>query len=182
MLRETMGKSKEVLFQSYLSYYNALTSRGYYAQFGQNTFSIDEKDCGVSSYLRHRMLDCGNYKGFGISAQNMNSIGISYNMFKNVRLKRDVLMFRNFESETFYKLPPTELLHKYIAISAYYGGFSLETASRVLGKDANVYYRDEIDFCESNGLLKMDNKRVRITPKGFKYYGAVFSLFYFKQI
>ena len=48
----------------YKQYYDGLVRMGYYARFGQNTFSLDPNDCGVSPYLRSRMLMGVPYKGF----------------------------------------------------------------------------------------------------------------------
>jgi oxygen-independent coproporphyrinogen-3 oxidase len=61
--------TKEELFDQYVQYYDGLIALGYYARFGQNTFSVDATDEGVSSYLRERMLNGAAYKGFGLSAQ-----------------------------------------------------------------------------------------------------------------
>lgn len=36
--------------------FEGLMSMGYKGRFGQNTFSVNAKDQGVSSYLRERML------------------------------------------------------------------------------------------------------------------------------
>ena len=77
-----------------------------------------------------------------------------------------------------YQLPPKELASKYIAISAYNGSFSLEKLSELLGCDATTYYSSPLDFCVSRGYIEISNERVIVTPLGFKYYGALFSLFY----
>ena len=77
---------REFLFEQYEYIYNKLIDLGYYARFGQNTFSKDEKDLGLSSYLRSRMIDNISYKGFGISAQSKSKIGMSYNIGNNMKL------------------------------------------------------------------------------------------------
>ena len=151
MLYNVQSASKEELYAAYCSYYDAFLQMGYHARFGQNTFSRSDKDFGVSSYLRSRMLEGAPYRGFGISAQSMNSTGIAYNPGK-----------------------------KYIAISAYSGGFSLDIASRILGKDASKHFHRELTFCLNEGLLTQQGDRVQISRKGFLHYGAVFSLFYLK--
>ncbi|MDR1878354.1 MAG: radical SAM protein [Bacteroidales bacterium] len=170
--------SKDDLFRSYCLLYTGLTSIGYHARFGQNTFSINTDDFGVSSYLRCRMLDGIPYKGFGISAQSMNSQGVSYNAGKN---KIDLSSYLNLEAyneEYSYRLPKDELLSKYIAVSAYSGRLSLRRCSDILKKDCFLYYKDEIDFCIKHKLMTLEDDILYITHDGFKNYGAVFSLFY----
>lgn len=58
------------------------------------------------------------------------------------------------------------------------GSFSLEKLSELLGCDATTYYSSPLDFCVSRGYIEISNERVIVTPLGFKYYGALFSLFY----
>ncbi len=180
MLHNVQSASKEDLYAAYCSYYDALLQMGYHAHFGQNTFSRSDKDFGVSSYLRSRMLEGAPYRGFGISAQSMNSTGIAYNPGKNEHALASYLSRTSYGEESYYALPPEELLSKYIAISAYSGGFSLDIASRILGKDASKHFHRELTFCLNEGLLTQQGDRVQISRKGFLHYGAVFSLFYLK--
>lgn len=170
--------TKEVLYEQYCLFYEGLISLGYKARFGENTFSIDETDRGLSSYLRSRMLEGVSYKGFGISAQSMSKSGISYNIGKGNKDIKSLLPLTTYESGDTYLLPSKELASKYIAISAYNGSFSLKHLSDILCKDASVEYKDETDYCVKNGLLTNADDRLLITRKGFKHYGAVFSLFY----
>jgi oxygen-independent coproporphyrinogen-3 oxidase len=177
MLNDVNCMTKEDLFKSYNNLYNGLTSLDYQARFGQNTFSVNKEDFGVSSYLRNRMLNGISYKGFGLSAQSMSKYGISYNVGKNKRYLSQYLNLATYNEEYTYRLPAEELLSKYIAISAYSGQFSLKTASEILEKDCNHYFMREIDFCVENELMTLENDTLFITRKGFKNYGAVFFLF-----
>ncbi len=181
MLRSIQAASKEELYDSYCSYYNGLIKMGYHADFGQNTFSLNAEDFGVSSYLRSRMLEDTPYRGFGISAQSMSQAGIAYNPGKNEHALSDYINRSTFAEDYHYALPPEELLSKYIAIAAYSGGFSLTHASRILGRDAAQWFNDELAFCLNEGLLVQDRDRLQITRKGFLHYGAVFSLFYLRH-
>ncbi len=179
MIHEPTHMSKEELYETYTTLYNGLTAMGYHARFGQNTFSKCGIDMGVSSYLRSRMLDCAAYKGFGISAQSMNSHGVSYNIGKSSRFLLPYMDRVDFPEEFTYILPPQELAAKYIAIGAYSGSFSLNRLSQILGTDAMRVYSKQLTFCKDNGYLELSpTGRAFITPKGFEYYGAVFSLFY----
>lgn len=180
MLHDVQSASKEELYAAYCSYYDTLLQMGYHARFGQNTFSRSDKDFGVSSYLRSRMLEGAPYRGFGISAQSMNSTGIAYNPGKNEHALTSYLTRTSYGEESYYALPPEELLSKYIAISAYSGGFSLDIASKILGKEASKHFQRELSFCLSEGLLTLQGDRMQISRKGFLHYGAVFSLFYLK--
>lgn len=82
MIQSKEIPNKEILYDQYTQYYEGLISIGYKARFGQNTFSLDAADEGVSSYLRERMLNGAAYKGFGLSAQSMSFSGIAYNVGK----------------------------------------------------------------------------------------------------
>ena len=185
-LRTNMISQKEIpnkseLYDQYSHYFSGLVSLGYVARFGQNTFSVDESDYGVSSYLRSRMLMGVPYKGFGISAQSMSPNGISYNIGKATNMTRRALSESSFKEEFTYNLPPKELAAKYIAIAAYNGSFLLPRVSELLGIDAWEYYKEEFEYCIDLGLLNIENGRAFITELGFKHYGAVFSLFYAKN-
>lgn len=168
---------KQTLFEHYSQYYSGLLSMGYQASFGQNSFSVNASDMGVSSYIRHRMKEGAPYKGFGISAQSMNRKGLSYNVGKN-SFNNTLLNRYSFEEEFTYQLPVGEIVAKYIAIAAYSGVFSISVLSSLLNEDARQTYSDQLGFCLSNGLLRQKGDLIQITEKGFEYYGAVFSLFY----
>ena len=171
--------SKEQLFQCYNQLYEGLTKLGYQARFGQNTFTKHPTDKGLSSYLRHRMLEFIPYKGFGLSAQSMSPTGISYNIGKGNHLLLQLIEQSNsYPSTDTYLLPRQERLSKFIAISAYYGQISLTVANQILGRDFLVMFKTQIDFCTQQGLIVVTGDNLIITRKGFKYYGAVFSLFY----
>lgn len=169
--------TKEELFDQYVQYYDGLIALGYYARFGQNTFSVDATDEGVSSYLRERMLNGAAYKGFGLSAQSMSSSGIAYNVGKLAVTPQNALNKEGYPEQFTYLLPPYELASKYIAISAYNGSFSIAKLKDygISGGSLN----EILDFCIDEGLLyKGERDWMFITKKGFKHYGALFSLFY----
>lgn len=169
--------SKKELFAQYSQYYEGLTGMGYTSRFGQNAFSLDASDQGVSSYLRERMLNGASYKGFGLSAQSMSSVGVSYNLGKLSKDPRSDLNETGYQEQYTYLLPPRELASKYLAISAYHGSFSLK---RLLDFGIDEPSLDGVlDFCLHEGLFtKGETDRLYVTKKGFEYYGALFSLFY----
>lgn len=169
--------TKEELYNQYVQYYEGLIAMGYKARFGQNTFSVDAADEGVSSYLRERMLNGAAYKGFGMSAQSMSSSGIAYNVGKLAATPQTELKAEGYPEEFTYLLPPEELASKYIAISAYNGSFSIDRMKE-FGIN-NDRLNEILDFCLEEGLLYKGNyDRTCVTPKGFLHYGALFSLFY----
>ena len=169
--------TKDELYDKYVQYYDGLIALGYYARFGQNTFSVDTTDEGVSSYLRERMLNGAAYKGFGLSAQSMSSSGIAYNVGKLAVTPQNELNKESYTELFTYLLPLNELASKYMAISAYNGSFSIARL-----RDYGISERtlnEIVGFCIDEGLLyKGERDRMFITPKGFKHYGALFSLFY----
>lgn len=181
MIKEDSHMDKDELYRAYSILFDGLTAMGYHADWGGNTFSLSSKDKGVSSYLRDRMLHGGSYKGFGISAQSMSTEGVAYNVGKSHNDIRELIGLSSYGEEFTYLLPPAELASKYIAIGAYNGSFSMNRLSEILGCDAEDHYREQLDMCRANGLLAAsanDPDRLVITRKGFKHYGAVFSLFY----
>ena len=169
--------TKDELYDKYVQYYDGLIALGYYARFGQNTFSVDTTDEGVSSYLRERMLNGAAYKGFGLSAQSMSSSGIAYNVGKLAVTPQNELNKESYTELFTYLLPLNELASKYMAISAYNGSFSIARL-RDYGISERIL-NEIVSFCIDEGLLyKGERDRMFITPKGFKHYGALFSLFY----
>ena len=112
MLGVPVEFTKEELFSQYSLYYEGLTGMGYQAIFGQNTFSKNAEDKGLSSYLRSRMIDGISYKGFGISAQSMSKDGISYNIGKNSKSIARIVNIKSFSEEFTYILPKEEVLSK----------------------------------------------------------------------
>ena len=109
--------SAEQRFEQYSYLYDLIKELGYQGRFGMNTFSLIG-DYGLSSYLQHRMIKNGSYKGFGIAAQSKNDTGISYNIGKNGESLECCLSKNTFEEDgDSYILPPRELLSKYVAIS-----------------------------------------------------------------
>lgn len=173
--------SKDLLFAQYTQLFNALTAMGYHAQFGQNTFSLSAIDDGVSSYLRSRMLHGTAYRGFGVSAQSMSGHGVAYNVGKlaSADTLKNILPSHHYAEQDVYLLPPTEWVSKYVSIAAYNGAFSLRRIEEAVGKENMAPYLRTLRYCLAEGLLTTDkaNDWVRITPRGFKHYGAVFSLF-----
>ena len=177
MLTSNASLSKEELYDQYSQYYDGITGMGYKGRFGQNTFSMDADDEGVSSYLRERMINGASYKGFGMSAQSMSSVGVSYNVGKLSSNPRNDLNAKDYREEYTYLLPPKELAAKYMAISAYNGSFSPRRLLE-LGMDEECL-KQKLDFCISQGLLTDgEDDRIYVTKKGFMHYGALFSLFY----
>jgi hypothetical protein len=111
----------------------------------------------------------------------MSPNGVSYNVGKSPSMTRKAMLESSFNEEYTYNLPPFELAAKYIAIAAYNGSFSIQRVSELIGMDAWEYYKEELKYCLDLGLIYVDNGRAFITKLGFKYYGAVFSLFYAKN-
>ena len=177
MLASNTALSKEALYDQYSQYYEGIIGMGYKGRFGQNTFSMNADDEGVSSYLRERMINGASYKGFGLSAQSMSCAGVSYNVGKLSKNPMQHLNDRGYQEEYTYLLPSKERVAKYMAISAYHGSFSV---NKLLELGINKDFLDKrLDLCFSQGLLSMgENDRIAITKKGFVHYGAVFSLFY----
>lgn len=177
MLTSITSLSKEALYDQYSQYYDGIISMGYKGWFGQNTFSMDADDYGVSSYIRERMLNGASYKGFGMSAQSMSRAGVSYNVGKLSKNPMYDLNDSGYQEEYTYLLPSNELVAKYMSICAYNGSFS---ANRLLDLGIDKERMNSVlDFCYNQDLLCIGERdRISITKKGFEHYGAVFSLFH----
>ena len=178
-----MSDDAEHRAASYDSWHRMLTGMLYCAPYGQNTFTKSD-DLGVSSYLRHRMLEGGDYKGFGISAQSMSDGNVEYNVGKNLH---DILSLiprqgniesTSFDATTHYELPLEEKLAKFICVSSYSGSFDWKLVEERFMPDFLNRHKDLVDFLRRNGYINMGAKYIRITRKGFKHYGPIFSLFY----
>ena len=168
----------EQRFEQYSYLYDLITRLGYKGRFGMNTFSLIGDD-GLSSYLQHRMMKNGSYKGFGIAAQSKNDTGISYNIGKNGESLERCLSQNTFEKDgDSYRLPPRELLSKYVAISGYCGMIDLFVMEKILHSDPGMVFEKELDFLLNNQYIEKDGTMLYLTPKGFLHYGAVLSLFY----
>lgn len=183
-LKTDYKPKSDVCFSQYCELFDGLSQLRYYGEFGRNTFSRDPYDCGLSSYLRHRMFDGWQYKGFGISAQSMSKFGVSYNIGKNKAvgnlIDRDWLNNNrySYEAEEYYQLPRQELLNKFVAISGYSGGFSLSAAKNIFGDDFDSRYRNVMRFLINENLATIKSDRLQLTETGFRNYGAILSLFY----
>lgn len=174
----------------YDRWYRLLTDMGYLGEYGQNTFSLNSHDYGVSSYIRHRMLDGGDYKGFGISAQSMSDGNVGYNVGKNAK---DILSLipsgkipddASYDATEHYELPIEEKFAKFVCVSAYSGGFNWRIAKERFYPDFFERFGSVIDFLISRkeifneGEIAISNDRVYVTKNGFRHYGPLFSLFY----
>lgn len=183
-LRNNYKTDSENCYKQYCELFKGLSRLGYNGEFGRNTFSIETIDCGLSSYLRHRMFDGWQYKGFGISAQSMSRFGASYNLGKNQAIgkmiDREWLVNNSYsyEPQSYYQLPREELLSKFIAISGYSGGFSISAAKELYGPGFISNYQPIIDFLLAEDLATIEGNKLHLTENGFRHYGAILSLFY----
>ena len=156
MLNRYPIATAEQRFEQYSYLYDLITRLGYKGRFGMNTFSLIG-DYGLSSYLQHRMIKNGSYKGFGIAAQSKNDTGLSYNIGKNGESLECCLSRSTFEKDgDSYILPPRELLSKYIAISGYCGMTDLSVMEKILHSDPNMVFEKELAFfCFITGLVNL---------------------------
>ena len=167
---------KDELYRFYCYLYDHLVALGYYAHFGQNTFSQDKSDFGVSSYLRSRMLDGTAYKGFGLSAQSMCRNGVSYNRGKIQTISSLDLKENSFENGDIYLLPATEWANKYIAIAGYANRYSTRILNQHLSENEMSLLQERIDYLLKYHLLVQDGEYLSVPRSAFKDYGAINSM------
>lgn len=172
----------------YELFYRMLKDMGYLGRYGQNTFSFDRYDFGVSSYLRNRMLKGIDYKGFGISAQSMSGGNVEYNVGKN---HPDILSLIptgkipknfSFNATEHYELTNEEKFAKYVCVSGYSGGFDWQVAKKKYIPDFFARFGALIDFLTEEGYIGLTSQRIDLTEKGFQNYGPILSLFYKPQL
>ena len=181
MLNRYPIASAELRFEQYSYLYDIIKGLGYKGRLGMNTFSLID-DNGLSSYLQHRMMKNGAYKGFGIAAQSKNDVGLSYNIGKNGESLECCLSKDTFEKGgDIYMLPPRELLSKYVAISGYCGMIDLSVMEKILHSDPNIVFEKELGFLLNKRYIEKNGTVLYLTPQGFLHYGAVLSLFYNKS-
>lgn len=171
--------NRESLYEQYCYLYNQLIEMGYMARFGQNTFSKLE-DEGVSSYLRYRMRKGVAYKGFGVSAQSMSWNGISYNSLKG-NTSSEMPDIDEIIERDIYKLPPEEIVAKYVSISLYNGCFDLDVITQITGNAAEKVYGCELKYLLEKSYIQFDDRMVYLTENGFKYYAVVAAFFWSKS-
>lgn len=177
--RNNMDYSKitrDLQYEQYSKLYNELIKLGYKGRFGKNTFT-KTNDEGVSSYLKYRMTECIPYKGFGISAQSMSLQGLSYGIMKNTDLKY-IPDLNEIKEGYNYSLPKSEIAAKYISIAMYNGSFNLDVLNGILQENAKKYFKEEFDYLFKNEYISEINNEIILTQKGFRYYGAICSLFW----
>ena len=117
-----------------------------------------------------------------MSAQSMSQSGISYNIGKLSKHTSQYMERDSYIEEYTYALPVKERLAKFISISAYSGSLSLKNMSRILGRDAQTIFDQQIQFVLQEGLFVKKNNTLYITQQGFKHFGASFALFYYSLI
>lgn len=178
MLKGDMPSDVDTRYMQYSQLFNLISDLNYDGHFGGNTFSRISDD-GLSSYLHHRMIENGSYKGFGIAAQSKICNGLSYNIGKGGKTLKDCMAHDTFEADSqTYILPPQEMLAKYLAISGYYGKFRLSKMNDIIGHNSMKAFKSEFEYLLNNKMIAIDHDWISITKEGFKYYGAILSLFY----
>jgi len=164
--------------------YDRLTAAGYSACCGSTAFTKDPGDEGLSSYLRNRTDRFIPYIGLGIGSQGMTREHLSYNYGKN---DFDLAAYISFTEqgrpiEFFYKLPPEEILAKYIAISFYLGHIAYSELEQRMGIDFLLSYREPLNFLLKRGLIDLGDTRITLTKKGYRVYHGIIVLFYSKRV
>lgn len=168
----------------YACRYKALTEMGYLGEYGRNSFSVDRYDLGMSSFLRHRIFEGHDYKGFGISAQSMSDGDVEYNIGKNnpdiLRLipKGKISKKATFEAKEHYELTNEEKFAEFVCISDYSGGFDWRIAKKRFIPDFFQRFGVLLDFLADNDYIDITTNRIQLTRKGFVQHAAVLSLFY----
>lgn len=169
--------NKNDLFKQYKCLYKLAKKYGYKGRFAQNTFS-KVNDEGLSSYLKNRMINFINYKGFGIASQSKGDNGISYSYGKNHESYAQCFINNKIKLGDNYILPNEEMLSKFIAVSGYYGLFNISCANKILKQSFEDKFRLQLKFLLRKKYIEIKDDNLIINKKGFKHYGAILNMFY----
>ncbi len=173
--------SLEYVNKLYDSAYQHLKEKGYQATYGQNTFSRNNGELGLSSYLENRSMKGVSYLGMGMGAQSKTPEGIAYNQGqKDKTLDSYYSSIREgkLPLQDYYQLPVEEQIAKAFAISLYSGVIRLDDLGKSFGIDLRYHFREEIDFVLKSGLMMLEDGILKVTKKGFKCINGIIPLFY----
>ncbi len=179
-----------------------LTTNGYYANPGKNTYTKRIVDTGTSTYLTKRVI-CGTpYLGIGLGAQSFTHTSISYNSGsagKNLSPYINRIQNNEIPIQDFYDLPATQMMAKMIAVSFYFGEINLYAFESKFGVKLEIAYPDAVPFVLSEGLMEYTSSQngselslengssypkdcLSLTEKGALHFNGTIALFFAPSI
>ena len=164
--------------------FDMLNERGFFANFGKNTFSRFPEEPGTSAYLTRRVVQGTPYLGMGLGAQTMASGSLYYNQgaaSKKLNMYQSMVQEGHFPIQDLYVLPDDEMIAKMISVSFYFGYINKPAFERRFGTRLEDRFSDEMDLLRENGLMEDKGDLFQLTKKGKDSVNGIIPLFYSKR-
>jgi oxygen-independent coproporphyrinogen-3 oxidase len=163
-----------------------LSTAGYFANPGKNTYSRISGDPGTSDYLTTRVIEGTPYLGLGLGAQSLSHVTLSYNAGaagKNLTLYQQKLEASRLPLQDLYHLSREAAMGKFISVAFYFGEVSLAAFQRKFGATLAETFPQEVAFVLQRGLMEytaapLHTAALRLTLEGARQYNGVIALFY----
>lgn len=170
--------------KQYKEAFRILNEAGYVTPYGKNTFSRVEGDYGTSDYLTKRVIEGVPYVGLGLGAQSFGHQYLAYNSGAATKTLKNY--FENIENGEFpiqdiYPLPLSEAISKMISVAFYFAFLDLDNFKKRFNIDFLEYFKDEVEFLTSRGLIEIKDNVMIVTEKGVENVGGVIPMFYTKE-
>lgn len=178
---EAEGVTLDKVNAQYKEAHKFLNEAGYAAPYGKNTFSNIEGDYGTSDYLTKRVIDGLPYVGMGLGAQSFGHQYLAYNdgaATKTLQNYFDKIARGEFPIQDIYPLPESEAIAKMVSVAFYFAFLDLAKFKERFGIDFEEYFKDEIAYLSSLGLIEMKDGKMIVTEKGVEQVGGVIPMFY----
>ena len=143
--------------------YKNLVEMGYRGSFGQNYFSLNYFDLGMSSYERNTILNNISYKSFGKGMQSKSEKGVMINV-------------EDSQNETCF-LSSAQLFNDYLFKSGEINLLNLQAMEEILEENPIEKFNKEIAFLIKKKYIKIEENIIKITKKGLKYKNAIIMFF-----
>ncbi len=181
---ESGGVSLYKIIHQYRIAYRILTENGYEGNPGKNTFSKVKNDYGTSDYLTKRVIDGVPYVGMGLGAQSFGMDYLAYNSGaanKKLNVYKEKIEKGLLPIQDIYALDQEEVMAKMISVAFYFGFVDLDAFYKRFQLSFVDYFKDEVEFVISEGLMELKGQRLYLTSRGSDYINGIIPLFYSKR-
>lgn len=178
---EAGGVSLYKIINQYRLAYKILVEHNYEANVGKNTFSRIKGDYGTSDYLTKRVIEGVPYLGMGLGAQTFGMDYMTYNdgaASKKLGKYREKIDNGQFPIQDIYSLPIEESISKMVSVAFYFGFVDFDNFKSRFNISFTDYFKDEVDFVISQGLMEIKGRRIYLTDRGSDYINGIIPLFY----
>ncbi len=181
---ESGGVSLYKIIHQYRIAYRILLENGYEGNPGKNTFSKIENNYGTSDYLTKRVVDGVPYVGMGLGAQSFGMDYLAYNSGaanKKLNVYKEKIEKGLLPIQDIYALDQEEVIAKMISVAFYFGFIDLDAFYKRFKLSFIDYFKEEVEFVISEGLMELKGQRLYLTSRGSDYINGIIPLFYSKR-